>query len=86
MTYRIEVEAAALRSLKRLAPELREPIEAEIDSLAEDPRPPGTRALKGKLRGMLRQRVGDYRIAHEVDDKARVVRVAIIAHRSKVYD
>jgi mRNA interferase RelE/StbE len=61
-------------------------VAAELRGLAENPRPPGVTALKGKLRGMLRLRVGDWRIVYQVDDHTKTVVIAEIAHRGKVYE
>jgi mRNA interferase RelE/StbE len=55
-----------------------------IDALADDPRPPGVRALTGH-RPYLRVRSGDYRVIYVVDDEIRQVRVVVIGHRRDVY-
>lgn len=52
--------------------------------LAQDPRPPGARALQG--RPGLRVRVGDYRILYTVDDDVLLVVVVRLGHRRDVYD
>ena len=73
----------AVRAYRRLHGRLRDRIRAAIDGLAEDPRPSGVVKLAG--RDDYRIRVGDYRIVYAVDDDARVVIVARIAHRREVY-
>ena len=55
-----------------------------IDSLEDDPRPAGAVALHGGD-GVLRIRVGDYRILYTVDDKVLTVLVVTIGHRREVY-
>jgi mRNA interferase RelE/StbE len=57
---------------------------AALDELAEDPRPPGVRALTGHQR-WLRIRVGDWRVVYEVHDNELHVLVIAIAHRREVY-
>jgi mRNA interferase RelE/StbE len=52
--------------------------------LAEDPRPPGARALQG--RPGLRVRVGDYRIIYTVEDDVLLVVVVRLGHRRDVYE
>ena len=42
--------------------------------------------LSGKLAGLLRYRVGDWRVIYRIDDRARQVYVLVIAHRSEVYE
>lgn len=44
------------------------------------------RRLKGKLAGLLRYRVGDWRVIYAIDDAAQLVKVLTIAHRSEVYE
>lgn len=62
---------------------MRERVNVAIDALAEDPRPRGATKLAG--RDDYRIRVGDYRVVYAVDDAARLVIVARIAHRREVY-
>ena len=62
---------------------LRERIGDAVEALAADPRPPSATKLAG--RDDYRVRVGDYRIVYAVDDDARLVIVARIAHRREVY-
>jgi mRNA interferase RelE/StbE len=68
---------------RRLHNPLRDRVAGAIDGLANDPRPPGTAKLVG--RDDYRIRVGDYRIVYAVDDDARLVLIARIAHRREVY-
>jgi mRNA interferase RelE/StbE len=44
------------------------------------------RRLKGQMSGLLRYRVGDWRVIYEVDDVARQVNVIVIAHRRDAYE
>jgi len=59
-------------------------VQGAIALLAEDPRPPAARALKG--RPGLRVRVGDYRIIYAVHDDVLLVVVVMLGHRREVYD
>ena len=54
-----------------------------IDSLGENPL--AGSPLKGRLRGLRRLRVGDYRIVYELLDGELVVLVVRVAHRSDAY-
>ena len=55
--------------------------------LERDPRRHSNiRRLKGAMAGMLRYRVGDWRVIYEIDDDARQVNVILIAHRRDVYE
>jgi len=82
--YRIELRPAAARALRKLDPQVRRRVQGAIAMLAQDPRPPGARALQG--RPGLRVRVGDYRIIYTVEDDVLLVVVVRLGHRRDVYD
>jgi len=54
-----------------------------IDSLSEDPRPPGCEKLSGQERFRVRQ--GNYRIVYEIRDDEIVVIIVKIGHRKNIY-
>jgi mRNA interferase RelE/StbE len=54
-----------------------------IESLADDPRPPGAHKLSGRDR--YRLRVGRYRIVYAIEDDELVVLVVRVGHRKDVY-
>ncbi|HEY6339966.1 MAG TPA: type II toxin-antitoxin system RelE/ParE family toxin [Bryobacteraceae bacterium] len=58
---------------------------AGIEHLAVVPRPAGCKKLKGGDK-QWRIRVGDHRIAYEVDDRTRAVDVTRVAHRREAYE
>lgn len=82
--YRIELRPAAVRALGRLDPQVRRRVQGAISLLADDPRPPGARALRG--RPGLRVRVGDYRIIYTIVDDKLLIVVVTLGHRRDVYD
>src|SRR5205814_7600400 len=54
--------------------------------LERDPRSGNNvKRLTGRLAGHLRYRVGDWRVVYRIDNTARRVLVATIAHRSDAY-
>ncbi|MGH3625530.1 MAG: type II toxin-antitoxin system RelE family toxin [Sciscionella sp.] len=59
-------------------------IKAATEALREEPRPVGAKALKGE-HGVLRIRVGDYRVSYEIHDGELLVLVVQVAHRREVY-
>ncbi len=81
--YDVRLHPEAVRAFRRLRGRIRERIESAIDGLAAEPRPQGAVKLAG--RDDFRIRVGDYRIVYAVEDTARLVLVARIAHRREVY-
>jgi len=83
VTYKIELRPSAVRALRKIDPQYRQRIQAAIALLAQNPRPPGAKALQG--RDGLRIRVGDYRIIYTVHDQVLLVVVVTLGHRRDVY-
>jgi mRNA interferase RelE/StbE len=86
MKYAIFYRPSALRDLDWLPDSVRSRLRAAIAALAENPRRPGTRVLTGTLRGMMRLRVGDYRVSYVIDDAAREIDIVRAGHRGGFYD
>lgn len=84
MTYGVELAPAAVRQLRRLDPPARRRVQAAIELLAEDPRPPAATRLVGGA-GEWRVPTGDYRIVYEILDARLVVLVVAVGHRREVY-
>ena len=82
--YRIELRPAAARALRKLDLQIQHRIRGAIALLAQDPRPPAARALRG--RPGLRVRVGDYRVLYTIADNVLVVVIVTLGHRRDVYD
>jgi mRNA interferase RelE/StbE len=82
--YSIVLTPAAIRDLKSLPRDVQKRIGKKIDSLADNPRPAGAVAIKGG-KGLLRLRVGFYRIIYQVEDNRLVVLVIRVGHRREVY-
>ena len=86
MRYAVSLEKSAARFLLRLRDaKLKARLDEAIESLADDPRPPGCRKLAGTS-DRYRVRVGDYRIIYRIDDGKVTVLVLVIGHRRDVYD
>ncbi|HWF18576.1 MAG TPA: type II toxin-antitoxin system RelE/ParE family toxin [Verrucomicrobiae bacterium] len=82
--YRIFLEHAAEKDLRRLSSDIHNRVVAAIRALGNTPRPHGCRKLTGSENNW-RIRVGDYRVIYEIADVIRVVRVHRIRHRREVY-
>lgn len=82
--YRVLLERAAEKDLKRLSAEIHDRVIATIRASAQNPRPPGCRKLAGSENDW-RIRVGDYRVVYEIADEIRIVRVNRVRHRRDVY-
>jgi len=83
--YAIEVTPRAQRDLVGLRRKQRERVVRAIDGLAEEPRPPGSKLLKGKLQDHRRIRVGSFRVLYQVFDQRLVVLVVRVRDRKDVY-
>lgn len=84
MTHRIAIAPAAVRQLRKLDPTARRRVQAAVELLAENPRPPASTQLVGGG-GARRVRVGDLRVVYEVDDGRLLVLVLTVGHRREVY-
>ena len=82
--YRVLLERAAEKDLKRLTSDIHNRIIVAIQALARNPRPVGCRKLAGSQNDW-RIRVGDYRVVYEIADEIRIVRVNRVRHRREVY-
>ena len=84
MSYQIDVAPSALRQLRKLDPQARRKIQAAIELLADEPRPPAAKMLVN-AGGAWRVRVGDFRVVYDIEDGRLVVLVLAVAHRREVY-
>lgn len=84
MTYRVTLAPSAARQIRKFYPDVRRRIQAAIELLAVEPRPPAATQLVGGS-GEWRVRTGNYRIVHEINDNQLVVLVLPMGHR-EVYD
>jgi len=82
-TYRIESRPAAVRELRKVDRSTQPRIHGVIELLAQDPRPPASRPLRG--REGYRLRIGDYRIIYTINDGILLIVGVTIGHRRDVY-
>jgi mRNA interferase RelE/StbE len=74
----------AVKAYRALPEDVRRRIEPKVDAVAENPRPHGERKIEGE-EFAYRVRVVDYRIVHEVHDRALIVVVMNVGHRREIY-
>jgi len=82
--YRIELRPAAVRALRKLDPQVARRVQAAIALLAENPRPPAARRLRG--RPAWRVRVGDYRVIYTIEDDVLLIVIVTLGHRRDIYE
>jgi mRNA interferase RelE/StbE len=85
VTYDVQLAPAAVRQLRKLDPAGRRRVQAAIDLLATEPRPPAARQLVGGA-GEWRVRTGDFRILYEIHDERLLVLVIKVGHRRDVHE
>ena len=84
-SYSVFFNTSSKKELRQISKPYLQPILSKIAALSEEPRPFGTKLLKGDNR-YYRIRQGDYRIVYDVDDAVLTVTVVAIGHRREVYD
>lgn len=81
--YSVLIKRSAEKETDRLPSSTFKRVAQAILNLERDPRPKGSKRLRGAKD--YRLRVGEYRILYSVDDDARLVEVIAVGHRRKVY-
>ncbi|MFC9553992.1 type II toxin-antitoxin system RelE/ParE family toxin [Rhodococcus sp. NPDC056960] len=84
MIYEVSLTPAAARQLRKFDPQARRRVQAAIELLATEPRPPAATRLVGG-NGEWRVRTGDYRIVYEIVDDRLLVLVLTVGHRREIY-
>ena len=84
MAYQVSILPAALRQLAKFPKPVQKRIQEQIDTLADNPRPHGSKLLEGQ-QGFYRLRVGDYRVIYQIEAAQLTVLVVRIGHRREVY-
>lgn len=83
--FAVHLSPGAAGELRTFDPVARRRIQAVLEILAEDPRPPSATRLVGGA-GEWRVRTGDYRVIYEIHDGRLLVLVLRMAHRCEAYE
>jgi mRNA interferase RelE/StbE len=83
MSYQVLFLRRAQKELAALPEDAYTKIRDAIQALAEEPRPPGCKKLKG--REGWRVRVGDYRVIYDINDEEKTILIVHLGHRRDVY-
>ena len=81
--YSVRIKRSAEKEMDGLPNSVFDRIAESIRALKIDPRPHGSRKLRGLEQ--YRLRVGAYRILYTVDDSNHVVEIIAVGHRKDVY-
>lgn len=82
--YKLFIEKAVYKQLKNIQEKDYQKIMASIATLANNPRPPGCKKLKGRPGYRIRE--GNYRIIYEINDKILIVTVIEAGDRKEIYE
>jgi mRNA interferase RelE/StbE len=82
-SYKVLIKPSAAKELETLPRKDRRRITTKIQSLADNPRPPGCQKLSGQEKYRVRQ--GNYRIVYEIQDKELIVLVVKVGDRKDIY-
>jgi mRNA interferase RelE/StbE len=82
--YSLEIKQSAQKELDALDNAAFTQIDRKILALADNPRPPGCRKLRG-YRDQWRIRVG-WGVVYVIKDEAKLVTIMRVAHRRDVYE
>ncbi|MAB67687.1 MAG: type II toxin-antitoxin system mRNA interferase toxin, RelE/StbE family [Bacteroidetes bacterium] len=88
MIWKVEFDDRARKELRKLDKQTQDRILKWLRSnlaTEEDPRRTG-KSLKGRMKGLWRYRVGDYRIVSQIEDEQILILVIRIGHRRDIYD
>jgi mRNA interferase RelE/StbE len=83
MTYKLSIRRKAQKQLEKLPANDYKKAKQTILGLANDPRPAGSKKLKGRDGWRVRQ--GNYRIIYEIEDGQLIVTVLEVGDRKDIY-
>ena len=84
--YLIKFKKRAAKELRKLPVAIFKKAAQSIDGLSKNPRPKGSKKLKGSDENMWRIRIGNYRVIYIIEDTIKVVNIRKIGHRKDIYN
>ncbi len=84
--YHIKFKKKAQKELFKLPSVMIKKVAATIDQLESDPRPEGSKKLKGSSENLWRIRIGDYRVIYMIEEVIKVVEIRKVGHRKDIYE
>jgi len=83
--YEIEIHPRAAQDLQRLDHEVASRILRKVRWLAANFDSINPESLVGGFEGLLKLRVGDYRVIYRADREKRALRIELVGHRREIY-
>ena len=83
-SYRIEWKQSARKELKKLQKKAIVRILQAVETLSDNPHPPGSRKLYG-AEYTYRHRLGNYRIIYSVYSDILTIEIVKVGHRREIY-
>ncbi len=83
--YQVAFEPGVEKSLRRFGRSIQQRILTRLKWLAEHFDETKAEGLTGEFVGLLKFRIGDYRVIYRVDRKKKVITVAAVDHRRSIY-
>ena len=83
MTYKISILRRAQKQLAKIPANDYKKVKQAILNLSRNPRPPGSKKLKGRQGWRIRQ--GDYRVIYEIQDDQLIILVLEVGDRKDIY-
>jgi len=81
--YTVQLSKKAAKQLDKLPDQIAFPLLDAIQQLADNPRPFGSKKLKGK--DSYRIRRGNYRVIYDIFDAVLIIDVIAAGHRKDIY-
>lgn len=86
MTWKVAYKKSVQKDLKKISKDIQYIIRRAIEEkLMTEPLKFGL-PLRRNLKGLMKLRVGDYRIIYSVDEKIVTIHVIKIGHRKEIYE
>lgn len=82
-SYNVEFSINVRKDFRKIPKAEAEKILGKIHDLAETPRPPGSKKLKGEE--LYRIRIGAYRVVYEIEDARLIIFIVRVKHRKDAY-
>lgn len=83
--YQIRFKKKAQKELQSLPKSIIKIVVASIDNLSSNPRPRGSKKLRGSKENLWRIRIGNYRIIYLIEDTIKILVIRKIGHRKDIY-